>query len=329
MPFVHKDLHPSFKCTHINVGCTCTTHPTHAKGRCKELDHTDGKTLSISGDCTATGKNWLGLEFGMYAFHENPGDGWQLVDSALELNERHAEFIRFYNAHNGIPAIKNFASTNCCWTLRSGMHLLVDGSYVLPAQAGAVSCRPAGGFSGAFKFYNHWAVRSTLPAHTTKFSEGTQCGRDGANPGLYYRGAMMPPPSTPLQFGMFAFHEQPVGGWQLVDTAEELNNRRADFVSFYNTHGGIPAIRNFASTNCCWTLRSGKRLLIDNGVVLPAQAGAVSCRPAGGFMGSFKFYNNRATRWTLPDTVKFSESAACGRDGANPALYYKEVQEKV
>jgi len=293
----------------------CSSHPTHDAGHCKQISSPDGRLHHIEGQC--------GLEFGMFSYHEHPGDGWELVDTALELNERHAEFISFYNAHGGIPAIKNFVSKNCCWTLRSGKRLFIDGGYALPSQQGKYSCSPKNGYSGVFKFWNNRSERSTLPAHTTKFSEGAAC-IDGANPGLYYRGTIMPPPSTPLKFGMFSYHEHPGDGWELVDTALELSNRRADFISFYNAHGGIPAIKNFVSKNCCWTLRSGKRLFIDGGYALPSQQGKYSCSPKNGYSGVFKFWNNRAVRWTLPASTQFTEGAAC-IDGGNPALYYKKA----
>jgi len=50
---------PSFKCSHTATKCTCTAggHPTHHKGGCQQMDHTNGKTLSFAGDCTSTGRN--------------------------------------------------------------------------------------------------------------------------------------------------------------------------------------------------------------------------------------------------------------------------------
>ena len=157
----------------------CSSHPTHDAGHCKQISSPDGRLHHIEGQC--------GLEFGMFSYHEHPGDGWELVDTALELNERHAEFISFYNAHGGIPAIKNFVSKNCCWTLRSGKRLFIDGGYALPSQQGKYSCSPKNGYSGVFKFWNNRAVRWTLPA-STQFTEGAAC-IDGGNPALYYKKA--------------------------------------------------------------------------------------------------------------------------------------------
>jgi hypothetical protein len=56
---VHYTDTPSFKCSHTKTTCTCSVsgHPTHHKGGCKQVDHTNGKTLSFAGDCTSTGKN--------------------------------------------------------------------------------------------------------------------------------------------------------------------------------------------------------------------------------------------------------------------------------
>lgn len=42
--------HMHFKCTHANGKCTCTDHPTHAAGNCKQFDH-KGQTHTINGDC--------------------------------------------------------------------------------------------------------------------------------------------------------------------------------------------------------------------------------------------------------------------------------------
>ena len=161
-----------------------------------ELDHlTSGATIWVSGDCTESGKDANpSYEFGMFKYHEHPGDGWELVDSAHELNEHHAAFIQFYNTNKGIPAINHFTTVNsmsCCWTLRDGHRLLVNGKYALPSsQADEIGCRPAQGnpvYSGTFKFYTNFIHRTALPA-TTAFSEGPHCGGNYAfAPGLYYR----------------------------------------------------------------------------------------------------------------------------------------------
>jgi len=56
---VHYTMTPSFKCSHTKTTCTCSVsgHPTHHKGGCQQMDHTNGKTLSFAGDCTSTGLN--------------------------------------------------------------------------------------------------------------------------------------------------------------------------------------------------------------------------------------------------------------------------------
>lgn len=51
-------FHPSFKCTHDNGACTCTTHPTSALGGCMEIDHTNGDTVQHGGDCITQDKKW-------------------------------------------------------------------------------------------------------------------------------------------------------------------------------------------------------------------------------------------------------------------------------
>jgi len=51
------NIHPSFKCSHTGGSCKCTVHPTHAQGKCREFDHSDGVNHKVSGDCTASGVN--------------------------------------------------------------------------------------------------------------------------------------------------------------------------------------------------------------------------------------------------------------------------------
>jgi hypothetical protein len=50
-------FHPSFHCSHTNGQCSCTVHPTHNKGGCKEIVHTNGVAVQHTGDCTDTGKD--------------------------------------------------------------------------------------------------------------------------------------------------------------------------------------------------------------------------------------------------------------------------------
>jgi hypothetical protein len=55
-----NDKHPSFKCAHSGLSCSCTLkHPTHHTGLCRQFDHSNGKTFGIGGDCTASGLNHI------------------------------------------------------------------------------------------------------------------------------------------------------------------------------------------------------------------------------------------------------------------------------
>ena len=47
--------HKSFLCTHTKKACTCSKHPTHHLGKCRQFDHTTGKRLDINGDCSYSG----------------------------------------------------------------------------------------------------------------------------------------------------------------------------------------------------------------------------------------------------------------------------------
>ena len=51
-------MHPSFKCSHQGQACQCVSvHPTHHKGLCRQFTHTSGKTHTLNGDCTTSGRN--------------------------------------------------------------------------------------------------------------------------------------------------------------------------------------------------------------------------------------------------------------------------------
>lgn len=55
-----RSAHKSFKCTHnaANTACTCTLkHPTHHKGGCRVITHTDKSVHVVSGDCTDSGRD--------------------------------------------------------------------------------------------------------------------------------------------------------------------------------------------------------------------------------------------------------------------------------
>lgn len=51
-------FHKSFHCAHNKKSCSCTLdHPSHQKGSCKQMTHTNKQLLSFGGDCSESGKN--------------------------------------------------------------------------------------------------------------------------------------------------------------------------------------------------------------------------------------------------------------------------------
>ena len=69
---VHFDekKHASWKCkfdVNSKTKCSCIQHPTHHKGKCRVMDHHNGKTLQVSGDCTASGHNAIHGKWGSWA----------------------------------------------------------------------------------------------------------------------------------------------------------------------------------------------------------------------------------------------------------------------
>jgi len=131
-----------------------------------------------------------------------------------------------------------------------------------------------------------------------------------------------PPLSATHIYGMYDFESNPGGGWDKVDNIAEFNNHKAEFIAFYNANGGVPAINSWTSSNCCWTLRSGKRLFVDNSHIYPHQNG-VRCNGAA-YSGTFKFYRPSGdhTYDTLSSSTTFSEGTTCP-DNNNPAIYWK------
>eukprot|EP00937_MAST-01D_sp_MAST-1D-sp2_P006351 g6351.t1 len=401
-------------------GCSCACHAGWEGATC---------ATSID-DCAAASS---AREYGMYDFATSPGGGWDKVDNIAEFNDHKAEFIAFYNANGGVPAINSWTSSNCCWTLRSGNRLYVDNSYIYPHQNG-MRCNGAA-YSGTFKFWRSSGGHTydTLSSSST-FSEGTNCA-DNNNPAIYWRGSgsaskcknsgtchdghlsftctctggwtgatcetkgVCPADhcnnhgtiggnqvdgctcacnsgwegatcnakkacpsnhcngqgtingnqvdgcscachagwegatcatsiddcaaaSSAREYGMYDFESSPGGGWDKVDNIAEFNNHKAEFIAFYNANGGVPAINSWSSSNCCWTLRSGKRLWVDNSHIYPHQNG-MRCNGAA-YSGTFKFWRSSGghTYDTLSSSSTFSEGTNCA-DNNNPAIYWR------
>jgi len=175
--------HERWHCEKSGTGCTCTCDDAllctvnhhHTSGYQRAFDHCEAKAAPVAA-----------LEFGMYKFDVHPGGDWNLVDNVAELQDRKNHFIDFYNANGGIPAIQHFTSSNCCWTLRAGRRLYIDGHYSYPHQD-SMKCNPSDGYVGKYHFWtgHHSWISKLTTSHT--FSEGTNCG-DANNPAIYYRG---------------------------------------------------------------------------------------------------------------------------------------------
>eukprot|EP00937_MAST-01D_sp_MAST-1D-sp2_P007082 g7082.t1 len=173
---------------------------------CKCASGWEGANCAINIDDCAGSR-----EYGMYNFAVTPAGGWDLVDTAAELNNHKNEFIAFYNAKGGIPAIESWQSHNCCWTLRSNKRLYIDNTYLYPHQNGQ-RCNGAA-YSGTFKFSkNGNSVLDTLSSSNT-FSEGSNCG-DSSNPAIYWRGEGKCKNSATCKDGLNSFTCECAAGWE-------------------------------------------------------------------------------------------------------------------
>eukprot|EP00937_MAST-01D_sp_MAST-1D-sp2_P006529 g6529.t1 len=127
--------------------------------------------------------------------------------------------------------------------------------------------------------------------------------------------------SSALECGMYDFASSPGGGWDKVGNTAEFNEHKAEFIALYNAHGGVPAINSGTPQNCGGTLRSGKRLYIDNTYLYPLQ-NAMRCNSAA-YGGTPKFAKNgNSVLDTLPSSNALSEHSNCG-DHHNPATYWR------
>jgi len=120
-------------------------------------------------------------QFGMYDFSKSPGAGWVLVNSLSELNKVKDKFINFYNKNKGIPSIKAWKSSNCCFTFSNGIRVGIDNKYMYPWQ-NSMRCNGAA-YSGTFQFWiSNYNAKSL--ASNTQFTEVRNCANNN-NPGIY------------------------------------------------------------------------------------------------------------------------------------------------
>jgi hypothetical protein len=105
-------------------------------------------------------------------------------------------------------------------------------------------------------------------------------------------------------------------------TAADFAKYSAEFISHYNSNGGITPIKAFQSGNCCMAVKGGNKLTISGtpyGFQFPADSkGAVYCNPKGGYAKKTSFY--RAAKLTSKNV--FGAKAGCSTSH-NPAVFMK------
>merc|ERR1712167_13281 len=133
-----------------------------------------------------------GMMFGMYDFSrpgDISGDGWSMVETLNSLADKRHHFVEFYNANGGIPAIRNWKSSNCCFSLKDHSRLTVDGDFAIPHQS-SYRCNINPHYSGTYKFIGWYArhdnskVHHTLSMSQPVFSSKENCASRN-NPAIY------------------------------------------------------------------------------------------------------------------------------------------------
>ena len=101
--------HKSFLCTHSKKACTCTRHPSHHHGECRQFDHSTGKRLSISGECVDQCKgvscgNGV-CQDGKNTYTCKCNSGWTGQHCETSLNS-----CRYKHVHPGCDSRKGYCS---------------------------------------------------------------------------------------------------------------------------------------------------------------------------------------------------------------------------
>eukprot|EP00937_MAST-01D_sp_MAST-1D-sp2_P001329 g1329.t1 len=125
--------------------------------------------------------------------------------------------------------------------------------------------------------------------------------------------------------------------WTRIDTVEELNARKKEFVAFYNANNGIKALEStsgelYTSTDCCVTLGDGQGLQFDGAKKLrPFQNKHVACNGEA-YSGYFTFASSTSNGWNsfnqLTSSTRFTATRQyCAGEARrrNPALYWRHT----
>jgi len=133
-----------------------------------------------------------------------------------------------------------------------------------------------------------------------------------------------PAPTVPIQFGMYGFQKSPGPGWVLINSLNELNKVKDQFVKFYNKNKGIPVIKSFEVGNCGWTFSSGRRINIGSSKYLIPYQGRQMC-VANYRKGVYQFYVYPAKQHKadLTANTDFTEVIDNAADGNNPGIFRK------
>ena len=130
------------------------------------------------------------------------GNGWSAVTFAEISGTYKSDFIEFYNANGGMPALLSWSSSNCCFSFPEfndvQLTINVGGAstscYLYPTIGTNVQCNPFGGYiqGTTYSFFTPIRCNSgsqfytTIPTSGTTFSTTTVCARF-RNPGIWRR----------------------------------------------------------------------------------------------------------------------------------------------
>ena len=128
-------------------------------------------------------------------------DGWAAVTFAELSGSFKLDFIEFYNANGGLPALLAWNSNNCCFSfpesndvqLTISVGSTTTNCYIYPSIGTSVQCNPFSGYvqGTVYSFYTPGACNSGSQYYTSistsaTFSTTTVCSRAN-NPGIWRR----------------------------------------------------------------------------------------------------------------------------------------------
>jgi hypothetical protein len=263
------------------------------------------------------------FEFGVYD-GEDPGldklnhaGGWVAIDLPSLMKVK-SEFVDFYNKNGGLTVIKAFKSKNCCFALKGGKKLSIEGTkykQMFPAAAGKLQCNPKSGYTmSKLQFYG---VKALSKAQKLTANDGCKTSH---NPTLFVREVAIIAHDK-LDFAVYDATVSPGGNWNLM-SIDDFKTYRKQFISHYNSNGLRP-IKAWESKSCCFAVKGGESLMATNtkyGFLFPSSTrNTIRCNPTGGYKeAAYKFY----MAGQLKADTTFLAKKYCPFSH-NPAVYFR------